>query len=402
MISIKSVFYAPVFAGAVIWRLRDPNRRKRNALPILVGLAVTALIAWVFFYWHTSTLAVNLEVSQQTRAGSIFSKVFLEGIFPRKDDALQWSYRSRAQLILIGSGIFLIFSQWNSQSKFLIFSQWNSQSKTRGFLLLTFALPLLGIFFYRNAFPYFFPFLVAPAMILVAVAVSEIEPMISRRPFNIYLYLLLGNMMLNTLIQFHRDSQRDQEAQREILSLVYRMFPQPAPYIDRNSMVSRYPKQGFFMSTWGVETYRTKGIPVFEKILEMQRPVFLIANSYTLVNAMNGIELVDGPWQLLERDKSVLKSNYIHHWGALWVAGKSFELDSGSTDFRLLIPGFYTVESLAAINLDERFLSNGETVYLEPGLHRIGSNMRQQVHLRYGNHLPKPSTKPSGRIYSGF
>jgi len=101
-----------------------------------------------------------------------------------------------------------------------------------------------------------------------------------------------------------------------------RIFSEPTPYIDACSMVSSYPKVGFFIGTWGVENYRKRNIPFFCDLIIKHHPVFLIGNrSCSHPKNMDSQKIKSGH-RLLKEDAEVIKQNYVKHWGSLYVAGK--------------------------------------------------------------------------------
>ncbi|MGD8841203.1 MAG: glycosyltransferase family 39 protein [Gammaproteobacteria bacterium] len=389
VISIKSVFYAPAILGALIWRTRHSTgmeHRIRLCIGLFLGVSVSIL---VFYFWHRSTLA-PVEAKAVTRLNSVFSRVLLDIPFwPQRQYFLSWITASWPQALLIFSGISLL---WSRQSR---------ESTSRLTVSLLFALPILSIFFYRNAFPYFYPFIVASSMISVAIGGQAVAESVSRVFSRTLLTSIVIYMFVYTLGQSYLYSFHHQTGQRETISLIHEMFPQPTPYIDRNSMIASYPKCGFFMSSWGMEKYRETGKPVFSRVLDECEPKFLIANSYQLKSALYGNSSEANPYLLLDEDARLLKSNFIHHWGAIWVAGKNFDLDGRPTSFQIPVAGIYTVESPAQIILDEQQYGDGDYLFLSKGSHVIESTP-QQVELRYGRHLPRPGYPPSSPIYYDF
>ena len=179
------------------------------------------------------------------------------------------------------------------------------------------------------------------------------------------------------------------------------MFPEPTPYIDRNSMISSYPKCGFFMSSWGIEAYRLKGKPIFDQVLEECEPKFLIANSYQLESAMSAMSSEQNPYSLFDQDAIVLRANFIHHWGGIWVAGKSFRPDISPITFDIVVEGFYTVESSEPATVDGQQYKGGDYIFLSKGSHVINSSPHQ-ITLRFGRDLLRPEFAPTSPIYFSF
>ncbi len=196
-------------------------------------------------------------------------------------------------------------------------------------------------------------------------------------------------------------------AQRETLELVHQLFPDPVPYIDRSSMVASYPKVGFFMTTWGMEGYRQAGQRIMRDLVTSKEPRFLIANTAALnISKPQTLEENESTYRLFEGDFDVLRQNYLHHWGWIFVAGKSFEFDSQGAEegFEIIISGEYTLESLAPVLLDGTIVRPGDQVKLDQGEHRIASvDATPRAMLRWGRNLYKPDRAPSHQpIFYGF
>jgi hypothetical protein len=197
-------------------------------------------------------------------------------------------------------------------------------------------------------------------------------------------------------------------AQAETVRVVHAMFPVPVPYIDRNSMIASFPKVGFFMSTWGLESYRAANRPIMADLLARRAPPLLIANTLALdLSQPDEDESKNNPYSLLPADMDILKENFIHHWGAIYVAGKSLSLaaGAGTQTFEILIPGLYTLEVEGMVILDGALHSPGVHVDLTRGSHRMAAPAGQalQVTLRWGRDLFLPAYAPSTQpIYTGF
>ncbi len=99
----------------------------------------------------------------------------------------------------------------------------------------------------------------------------------------------------------------------------------------------------------------------------------------------------------MEEDWNILKSNFVHHWGLISVAGKKFKLDrqQGSIDFEMLFSGIYTIEADRPIYIDEELYNPGTVIDLEKGIHTISSkDVSTEVILRWGDHLYRPPQEP--------
>jgi hypothetical protein len=389
VISIKSVFYIPSLIGALAWGTRNVGGMK-SRISIYIGFALSVSISTLMLYfWHRGTLSPG-ALDGFSRLDSIFSKVLVEVPFwPQKQFFLSWITASWSQMLLILAGFYLMRVSRKPESNDLLI------------VSVLFTLPILCVFFYRNAYPYFFPFIAAPLMIAVSIGAQQVWANVSTRFAKYLVIILLIYMVIDTMGQAYTYSNHHQTGQREIISTIHKMFPDPTPYIDRNSMISSYPKCGFFMSAWGIENYRLKGRPVFDQVLEECEPKFLITNSYRLLSAMKGKSSGNLPYALFDQDARVLRSNFIHHWGSIWVAGKSFRPGIKSTTFTISIEGIYTVESPEPIVIDGQQYDDGDYIFLSKGSHVLDSSWHQ-INLRSGRHLYRPDFAPTYPVYFGF
>src|SRR5262249_978297 len=132
-------------------------------------------------------------------------------------------------------------------------------------------------------------------------------------------------------------------------------------------------------------------------------PLFIIANTPILQAAfVPGTEEVAPQYSLLPQDARALRGNYVHQWGAIWVAGKDLGTVSTARSMSIAIPGRYTIESSTPILIDGARHAPSSVIALTRGQHVIQSAGPQHVILRYGDHLYRPSAPPPGEIFEGF
>lgn len=388
LVTIKIAFFAPGIGAAFLWRWS----KSASARALLVHFAqsgvVAAAVGTALFFLHTESLVVastsvpgtnSMVTSAANSAGLALDKVILsQGLFPRASEIQRWLLSSLLPLIIVGLGISSALGSVRENQLL------------RGTALLCLLLPLATLAFYRNAFAYFFPFIFLLPAILGAVGASRLTGSAPRNA-------LVAGMLLVLLGQQTLLWQRDQSAQRSVARAVHTIFPEPVAYIDRNGMIPSFPKANQFISTWGLEVLLASGVPVVRPIIEGRHPPLLIANSPVLEAALE--PSATHPGHLLHPvDEKVLRSNYIPHWGPIWVAGKAFREPSGR--FTLSIPGVYTLECIGSRSIDRRLRKCGETMVLTEGVHQWAQGM---LVLRWGEHLPRPSGAPPERpIYYGF
>jgi hypothetical protein len=391
MITIKSVLFVGLAGLVLLLRLGEDGEKGRflrRAVACATGFLVAAGTFWL---WHRSGLLPAELASTNRYLKSSASKVFLShGFFPGwpyfahslRRDALSW-------LLLFGGGLVAARQALRGPRP----------ERVRGLLLLSFSLPLLTLLVYRNSFPYFYVFVLSTSVLLCGVSLDFLLGALKARAawvprllVTVLIVALGGQMAAHYLRQAH-----DQNGQQKVLlATVHRMFPQPVPYIDRCSMVASFPKRGFFMSSWGMETYRAAGEAVLSKAVRSDHPLFVIANVPSLWFFLSDEQLLPERLSLLEEDRDTLRDHYVQHWGWLFVAGKRLQLASGEpSEFEVLIPGPYTLEGAAAVVIDGQTLAPGSVLELSPGWHTAAAEAGvEEAVLRWGDHIFRPARQP--------
>ena len=135
--------------------------------------------------------------------------------------------------------------------------------------------------------------------------------------------------------------------------------------------------------------------------MEECEPKFLIENSYQLSSAMSAKSSEQSLYSLFDRDATMLRANFIHHWGGIWVAGKSFRPGILPIKFNIAIEGIYTVESPEPVTVDGKQYKGGGYIFLSKGSHVINSSTHR-INLRFGRDLPRPDYAPTSPIYFNF
>lgn len=378
LVTVKAVFYLPALALAAIWRLAESQDSKADLVRIGIATGAGAATFAIVAILHRLTLAAPDAETAQRVVGHGFLKTIAEaGLLPRLDAILSSLVMDALIWILIGLGLAKAIAALRSARR----------ADPRLLALLGLTLPLATLFFYRNAFPYYFAFILAPATILAGFALAGRDRLAVSA--GAALVLLAG-------IHAATAPSPTLAVQRAHVDAVHRMFPQPVPYIDRASMIASFPKQGFFMSSWGVENYRDAGRPALREAVISTAPPLVIANAPALQAAFAGDRS-----PLLPEDVQALRDSYIHHWGFLWVAGKHLQAVPEASVFYLSIPGIYTIEGGGPVLIDHRTHRPGETVALSRGRHSVQSLAGEvDFTLRYGDNLFSPAVPPpSGPIF---
>ena len=138
-----------------------------------------------------------------------------------------------------------------------------------------------------------------------------------------------------------------QQQQRETVAAVHKVFPTPVPYIDHSGMIASFRKVNFFMSTWGVESYRAAGRSFMRDALTRYRPPLLLVNRGEL-----DPDAYQFGW-LLPEDQALIQEFYVPYWGPIRVAGARVQIPrSGSIEAHLPFPGRYRLEAATPVRID--------------------------------------------------
>ena len=255
------------------------------------------------------------------------------------------------------------------------------------------ALPVLTPILYRNAFPYFYPFILAPAAILIGLAFDKHRQDgakgIPPAKLAAMLVLVQCAILAFGIVAKLGDNAR---VQRETIAAVRAIFPQPVPYIEGFGVLADYPRSGFFMSSWGVENYRRAGQPVFADLVARHQPPFVLADSPSLFAALVPGVKVDRSRALLPEDARVLRDTYIRHWGMLFVAGRHLQSTAGApVSFDIAVAGAYRLEAAAPLAIDGSRVAPGDIITLSAGAHTLDFGGRGEATLRWAQASSVPA-----------
>ncbi|MEP5730543.1 MAG: hypothetical protein ABJL67_14365 [Sulfitobacter sp.] len=375
LVTVKSALYLPVYIAALIWRWNDRSLVMRCLASGILALAIAAAI----YVWHASGITPaeqagtgdNLvEAASVTLGGS--------GFLPRWPEVSLWLMFSVGAVLLALAGLYC------------------APSTRLRILLVLFAAPLLSVVVYRNAFPYFFPFAVPALMVAVAFGAQALRG-------TLIFKLALVLMLASGVIQSQRALSEGNAAQHATLSEIHRLFPQPVPYIDQNGMLASYERLGFFMSTWGIATYRAAGQPVFADLIAQGQPPLLLANRAELYTAMRPDQANGTFLGLLEEDARVLRETYVHYAGVIWLAGLDVTLTDTSTTTSLKIAGDYRVETDGPLIVNGEHVENGDVVPFGTTPVEIQGTPGTEVRLIWNTPVTTPQKHlPETDLYAGF
>ncbi len=403
LITIKSALYAPVVGLLYLVGLAETRERALRIGQGVVALAATAVTFGALYLVHKYSLGSATDAADMaTRAYG--KTIGSQGFFPRwgyfadslRTDALFWAF--------VAGGLVLA----------LRYALWPGLlSRANALRLLALLLPALTFLFYRNAFPYYWGFALAGPALLAGLGWEYLEQRLGRVGRLVNRGAAAAAVALILYAGFAIPFQANLHTQRQVLEVVHRLFPEPVAYIDRCAMVSTFPHAGLFMSTWGMEGYHARGRPVFAEILRREQPVFIIANNTQLNIALPDDlrrRYIPPAYDLLAEDLALLRDNYVHHWGPLYVAGKRVEIESAAepAEFEVSIAGTYTLEAATleatgVARIDGEPIAPGEAVTLTQGMHQLAADAPGGYVLRWGDNLPLPDQLPPRKaLFTGF
>jgi len=367
-VTMKVIFYLPPLLGATWLRLQQEraDRRREVALRISASAVLSVLVFGILMLWHRT--GVDLGISRGGAAASALETVFAAGLVP------QARYLSQQILLAPHAAALILVAP--------LF--WKRFTDEQRIALASFLLPLVTVAFYRNSYPYYFVFVLAPAMTTVGPALQRMLGVIGYWPYSAV--LALSALLLNIA-----EPRQILANQRSLVSGVHEIFPRPAAYLDFSGVIGDYPRPlSILVSGWGLQRYRNGEEPTLVELTEKLPTPLLIVNHLSFAVAVKGDV---SPYGLLPADVEMLRTNYVPYWGMVWVAGK--QLPKGSkpvrTDFA--VPGPYLVQG-GAIAIDGRSVAPGETVMIGRGPHILTPDASVDAGLRWGEHLQMPARTP--------
>lgn len=376
--TIKAVLYAPAFLGVALFRLEAARRRG-----VLVGAAILLLCTGLLLLALTPHLpaagpaGVLRDIGELGRAS--VDRMFSGGLLRQGG----WLVRQIAFAPLFSAAIFGA----------ALYACWPGRDRKERFLILLMLAPLASIAVYRNAFPYHYAFVLAPAAVAIAPVVDRLQ-----RRFGVVAIAALP--IAGGLLLFIAEDRDVLARQRLIDAGVHQIFPVPVAYIDNSGMVGDFPRAvPHFASGWGLENYVRSGVPQYGQALHAEPVPMLLAN-----NAILRSPFGDTPYRgpLHPQDAEILRTNYIPHWGRVFVAGRAIAPGTAPVTINVAVPGRYTIEG-ASVGIDGTIYHAGDVVTLRRGVHRVAGERPAKVTLRWGKHLPRPDFAwPSGPIYTQY
>lgn len=454
LLTVKSVFLLPAWLGLVLLHgLRYPSIAVGLPLKRLAAAATGGMIGGgALFLYHWLRIAEPSGDRIASTLGGSWTKTILEtDWWPR------WDYLYHA--VLENPVFWVAFLAGLSFAIAQAMFATSRRERLLGAGLLLLSMPLMTLSFYRNAFPYFYAFLLPPIALLCGYGLEAVLDTASRDRRSAYearrlsLVLVLATLILTWVLhragtifwftpmlilplfiwRIHRNrlpgwlhhvvgqlivvvaaglmlisahatwsglDRGSQHTQRTILQAVHRAFPEPVNYIDRCSMVASFPRSGFLMSTWGMENYHQRDQSVIRDFIEAGDPRFVLANHPALASPGTWIT----PVQLLPADAEALAENFVAYWGPIRVAGKQVSIPAGAAmTIPLSLPGRYRLHAESAIRINGRMIQPNKSLQLESGEIVLESPMADVV-VTLALDVPSPPDEPppDSPIFRGF
>lgn len=353
VVSVKAVLLLPAFVLIAI--VPDPARGggaptvESRLRMLAIALVVAALVASALLVLHAPYVVATAEGTGTFASRSLQATIFDMPFAPRGDYFLRLAAEDALYWLAMLAGLFVAV-------------------RNRFYAAAASMLALTPILFYRNAFPYYYPLMIAPPAILVAIATDRLLQWprdAARFPASLAIAAACALLMWGAWDSLMALRFSSQESQRAVVSAVHRVFPEPVYYLDHSGMIASFPKVNYFMSTWGVDAYLRRGVDFMPEALAGKCPPLLLVDHPVL---SPGTLLYR---KLREADRRLLEDRYVDYWGPIRVAGAEFEVPPGAqVAVRVPCTGPYRLESDTPILIDGRLHVSGSVVEL-PGEREI-------------------------------
>ena len=298
VVTVKAVLLLPAL---VLMAWLPGARRLGASLDSLPGatwqagfmFAAAAAVSFAALLLHGTQIVAASEPAGEFASRSLVSAILDVPFAPRRDIFVRLVGEDAIYWIAVLAGFLVAIRQ-------------------RAFGLAAAALCFAPVLFYRNAFQYYFPVMMAPASVLVAVAADRLLEVRDARGRVLALAamavaclgLVRGGWIGVAALRFD-----EQASERALVAAVHRVFPQPVPYLDHGGMIASYPKVNFFMSGWGVERYLRGGEDFMPAALQGRCPPLLLVNHSVLSPGALPYR------QLRPKDRELIESRYVRYWG---------------------------------------------------------------------------------------
>lgn len=376
ILTIKTVLYAPVFAGIAWLRWAEGGRRGSDAVRLAALGIWTLVTAGLVYLLHASTLAAGSE--EQAR-----------GIITSASSNMFNGNELYGHVALFAIALAPVLAAAVLAAPFVI---WRSDRPGREKLaLLGMWLPLTTLLFYHNTAPYYYAYMLPP----VVVAASPAFALASRRYSPVLIAVVI---MAFALVTFLREPENPIERQRAIQSEAERMFPGGVAYFDSYAMLGAFPKANVFMTPWGIRRYLAGEMPSMVNAMAVKPVPLMLDNDATIHQALTTTRRVP---DFREEDLAAIRETYVPAWGAFWIAGRDVPARSENLIWNARVPGPYTVRD-GELAINGRSFEAGDVVRLDRGRHVLTTGDRG-ARLLWGDNIKLPTRPaPEGPLVMPF
>lgn len=378
MFSVKAIFYAPCFAGLAWLKFRKAPRKPEFLARFAAFTGAAFLSFATIYFYHTSGAAEVAPAVKQPATVSFFLRWFTIGM-----PFGGFIIRETILAPLFALGILLAPLAWKKAGL-------NADERVA---LAGFIAPLIVLIFYRNTFPYFFTFILAP----VAVAIAPALGMVRDRYGNAFLAVVLTAAPIALAILEPRDMIRRQEA---LINYVHNEFPSGTRYLDYSAMIADYPRILTHLTSGnGLRLYHEAGDPIIAREINRGQLPFIIAN-HNVIAAV--LENRPNPETFLPGDLEAIRGNYVRQWGVLWREGTYVPNGQDDYVFELRRAGTFVLAG-GPVVLDNAAVTPGAKITLRAGRHLVKGDRRIASTLWRGDRLPTPPPSlPLDSVFTTF
>ena len=383
MITFKAMFYAPCFAGLAWLKFRQASSKPQFLAKIVV-IAAAAVVSFVAIYlWHTSGFpeAAPKPPAHAQRMPSLIP-LMLRWI------TIDLPFVRFVAIEIVLAPLFFLCA-------LLAPLAWKKAALTTDakIALAGFIAPLASLLFYRNTFPYYFEFVLAPPAVAMAPALGLVRD----RYGSAFLALVLSAVPLAmTVLEPRYMIGR----QRALIDYVHREFPRKTGYLDYSSMIADYPRiLSVLTSGNGIRYYHEQGDPIVGREIDRGNVPFIIANQEVIQAALDGRPF---PGTFLPADMAAIGGNYVQQWGVLWREGKAIPAGAAAYALDLRRGGNFVLAG-ERVTIDGASVAPGARIALAKGHHAVSGGRAAPSTLWRGDKLPAtPPDMPMDRVFTTF
>lgn len=357
MISIKTILFAPAFAGIAWLRWDEAGRDSRTAMR-LASAGAGAIIAFALLYLsHAAAIAGPVAVEAAASGeGSKVGKQAARVVSRSASDMFFLGKPPYVAMIVKSASLAPLFAAFIITAPLFI---WRAKAALATKLaLFGLWLPILTLAFYRNTAGYYYAFVLAPLAVSCA-------PVVQWTRLRFDTALITAVLFGLAVLTFIKEDRIVLANQRAVLREVTAIVPPGTRYFDHSGMIPGLVKANGFMTPWGLEQYRRGGTATYRQAMEQTTIPLLIDNDVMIAETLAD----PGSTHLLPKDAAALRDNFVQYWGPIWLAGKSIVAGANKQE-EVLVPGRYRISS-GQLLVDGKKLSTGSTVELRRGLHRL-------------------------------